>query len=184
MSVKNDFVMPIVVLSLICLFVSGALAVGNNITKPVIADAAAARAEAARRDIMPQADTFELLEIESYHASGKMPKTVTEVYRARNNSGYIFLVTTMGYGGEVKVICGIDPAGKVIKSAVLAQTETRGLGTPIFDEPHAGQYWGRDKNGIEAVEAISGATISSNAYKTCIRDSFTAFEIVTAGGAR
>ena len=179
MSVKKDFVMPILVLSLLCLLVSGALAVGNRFTQPVIEEAAAQRMEIARREIIPQADGFELVDIGSLHSEGGIPKTVSAAYRATNNTGFIFMTTTLGYGGEVKLICGINPEGKFIRAAVLAQTETKGFGTVVFDEPHAGQYSGRDKNGIENVAAISGATISSNALKKGIRDAFTAFEIIS-----
>jgi electron transport complex protein RnfG len=173
MSMKKDYVMPILVLSLLCLIVSWTLAFGNSLTQPVIEESAARRAEAARKDIIPAADEFELLHVEG------LPKTVTEVYRATNNSGFIFVVTSSGYGGEILLICGITPDGKVIKTATLAQNETKGLGTPIFEEPHAGQYRGRHKDSIEDVAAISGATISSNALKRGIRDSFAAFEIVS-----
>ena len=172
MSMKDDFVKPILVLFLLCLLVSGALAVGNSLTRPVIEEAAAQRAEAARREIIPHADKFVLLEAED------LPKTVTEVYRTTNNVGFIFMTTTLGYGGEIKLFCGIDPDGKLIKTAVLAQSETKGFGTPVFEEPHAGQFWGRDKNDIEGVAAISGATISSNAFKKGIQDSFEAFEMI------
>ena len=175
---KNEFIMPVVVLSLICLFVSGALAAGNHFTQPVIAQAADRRAEAARKEIMPQAQEFYLMELAG------LPRTVTEAYRAANGVGYIFMVTTMGYGGEIKLICGIDPDGRIIKAATLAQTETKGLGTPVFDEPHAGQYWGKTKDGIEGIAAISGATISSNAFKNGIRDSFAAYEMAVAQEAR
>jgi electron transport complex protein RnfG len=138
----------------------------------VIEIAAAERAETARREILPQASGFELL-----HING-LPRTVNEVYRTTNNVGYIFTVTTLGYGGDIKIMCGIDPAGRIIRTMTLAQTETKGLGTPVFEVPHAGQYWGKDKNGIEDIQAISGATITSDAYKRGIRDAFTAYEIV------
>ena len=169
---KKEFVMPVLVLALLCLLVSGALAFGNRLTAPVIEEAAAQRMEAAIRDIMPRADEFVLLEAEG------LPNTVTGVYRTTNNVGFIFMITTSGYGGEIKLICGVDPAGKIIKTAVLAQTETRGLGTPVFEEGHAGQYRGKDRNSIESVQAISGATISSKAFKKGIRDSLEAFDIV------
>ncbi|MCL2270264.1 MAG: FMN-binding protein [Treponema sp.] len=170
-NVKDDFVMPITILPLICLFISGALAIGNQFTEPVIVSAAAGRAEAARKDILPHAEGFELMEIPG------LPKTITGVYRTTNNVGYIFMTTTTGYGGEIRLICGIDLNGRIIKTATLAQTETSGLGTPIFEEPHAGQYRGKDKDEIEGIAAISGATISSNALKKGIRDSFMAFEM-------
>ncbi|MCL2764401.1 MAG: FMN-binding protein [Treponema sp.] len=170
---KNDFILPVLVLSLICFVVSGALAFINSKTQPVIEAAAKERAEKARRDIIPQADDFELLEIEG------LPKRITDVYRATNNTGFVFMITTHGYAVEdIKLICGIDMDGKIIKTATLSQNETQGLGTPIFEQPHAGQYWNRDKNGIESIAAITGATITSNAYKNGIRDAFMAFEIV------
>jgi len=170
--IKKDFVTPIFTLSFLCLLVSGALAVGNRFTQPVIQEAAARRAETARRDVIPNAEGFVLLEAEG------LPKTVTEVYGTTNNAGYIFMITTSGYGGEIKLICGIDGNGKIIKTAVLAQTETQGLGTPVFEEPHAGQYRGKDKNNIKDIAAISGATISSTAFRKGIQDSLEAFEIV------
>ncbi|MCL2180172.1 MAG: FMN-binding protein [Treponema sp.] len=163
---------PILILSLICFFVTGILAFVNNLTYPVIESAAAERAANARKEIIPHADRFELLKING------LPLNVTQVYRAEYDKGFIFMVTTFGYGGEIKMICGIDPNGNVIKSAVLAHNETQGLGTPIFELPHAGQYWGKDKNGIETIDAISGATITSNAYKNGIRYALAAFEIV------
>ena len=170
--------MPILVLAILCLLVSGALAVGNSLTQPIIEEAAARRLEIARREIIPQADNFELLDMDSLRHESHLPKTITAVYRTTNNSGYIFMATSLGYGGEVKLICGITPEGKVIRTAVLSQNETKGFGTPVFEEPHASQFWGKDKNSIEAVAGISGATISSNAFKKGIRDSLEAFEIV------
>jgi electron transport complex protein RnfG len=178
MSIKKDFVMPVIVLLFICLFVSGALAVINNITDPVIKAAAAMRAAAAKKEIIPQADDFEQLTIDNLRNEGKIPRTVTEVHRATNDTGFIFAITVIGYGGEIKLLCGVDPDGRVIRTAILAHTETQGLGTPIFEAPHAGQYWGRDKGGIEGIAAISGATITSVAFKNAIRDALTAFQFV------
>jgi len=173
MSIKKDFVMPIIVLPLVCLFVSGALALVNNLTQPIIENAAAERAALARKEIIPQADGFELVDAEG------LPRTVTEIYKTTNNTGYVFMVSVRGYGVDpIRLICGIDMNGRVIRSQVLAHDETQGLGTPIFEEPHAGQYWGNDRNGIEQIQAISGATITSVAYKNAIRDAFTAYEIV------
>ena len=179
-----DFVKPIVVLLCICLFVSGALAVVNGITEPVIKNAGIVRAAAAKKVIMPQVDEFEMLDIESFRSQG-MPATVTEIHRAANDTGYIFAVTVIGYGGEIKLLCGVDIEGRIIRAATLAQTETKGLGTPIFEEHHAGQYWGKNKSGIEDIEVISGATITSNAFKNGMRYALTAFDIVTSqrGGA-
>ena len=173
MNIKNDFIMPIIVLLVICLFVSGALAVVNSITEPIITEAAKIRAAEEKKRIIPDAE-FDLLNIED------LPRTVTEVHRATNGLGYIFAVSVIGYGTEeIKILCGVDPDGRIIRAVVLSHNETQGLGTPIFEEPHAGLYWRKNKREIESVSAISGATITSNAFKRAMRDALTAFEIVT-----
>ena len=64
-SVKKDFVMPIAVLTIICLVITALLALTNSATEPVIRQSALERAEAARAEIIPDADGFELIEAES-----------------------------------------------------------------------------------------------------------------------
>jgi len=167
--IKKDFVLPVIVLALICLIMSGALAFVNNVTHPVITQAAAERAEQAMRDIIPGADGFVALSREGLSAS------IKEAYGTTNNTGYIFIVTTPAYGGEMTIICGIDPNGLIIKSLTLAHTETKGISDPVFNmQP---DYIGKDKN-LDGIDAISGATITSVAYKNAVLDAFTAFEIV------
>ncbi|MCL2264407.1 MAG: FMN-binding protein [Treponema sp.] len=168
---KKDFILPVLVLSLICLFVTGALAVVNNFTAPVIELAAAERAAAARMEIIPQADGFVLLSAEG------LPRTIVEIYRATNDKGYIFMISVPGYGGNLNMICGIDNDGKIIKTAVLSHTETKGMTDPVFSFPHESQYFGKDKN-LHGIVAVTGATISSNAYKNGVKDAFTAFDLV------
>ena len=168
---KKDFVQPILVLVLICLFISGILAVGNNITSPIIVSAAAERAELARKEIIPDADEFVLIETKG------LPQTVTEAYGTANGTGYVFMITAPGgYGGDIKLICGISPDGKVIGSTVLDHKETQGLGTVVFDNADA--YTGTDQTLAEAVDAVSGATYTSRAFKNGILDAFEAFDTI------
>ncbi|NLT14257.1 MAG: FMN-binding protein [Clostridiales bacterium] len=168
---KKEFVLPILVLTLICLFISAALAITNNFTGPVIAKAAADRAEAARSEVIPEADSFELLQVEG------LPQTVREVYKTTNNAGYVFMLTVSGYGGDINIICGIAPDGTIISAKTLAHTETKGMGSKITEEPFAGQFPGKDAS-LEGVDAISGATISSRAYINAVKDAVAAYEIV------
>ena len=169
---KNDFVLPILVLSLICLVISSALAITNSFTEPVIADAATERERVARYEMLPEADSFE-----SVSAQG-LPATVRDVYRAINGAGYVFTISASGYGGDMVILCGISPDGTLISSRALNQAETKGIGSRVTEEPFAGQFIGMDSR-LDGVVAISGATISSNAYTGAIRDAFTAFDILT-----
>ena len=166
---KNDFVKPVLILALICLLVSGALAATNSVTQPLIESAAAERVETAKREAIPGAEGFELI------LDGAFPSSVKEAYKTTNNVGYIFMVTTTGFGGDIDIMCGIGIDGKLISSITLQHAETKGLGSKIADEPYASQYVGADR-GLDGIAAITGATISSNAYMTAIRDAFEAFE--------
>ena len=168
---KKDFIQPILVLTLISLFISGLLAFGNSVTAPIIVTAAAERAENARKEIIPEADEFVLIEAEG------LPKSVTEAYGTTNGTGYIFMITSPGgYGGDITLICGIDPDGKIIGTSVLDHKETQGLGTVVLN--NAGVYEGLDKTLAAAVDATSGATITSRAHKNGIMDAFEAFDII------
>lgn len=172
---KKDFVMPILVLSLICLVISGAMAFTYGVTEPVIERAAVQREEEIRNSIIPQATGFEMVDIDG------LPATIKEVYRSINDVGYIFIIATSGYGGDMKLICGIDPDGKVIHCSTIEQSETKGLGARITEERFEYQFDGAD-NRLDGVSAITGATISSRAYINAIKDALTAFETVREVG--
>jgi len=168
-NIKKDFIMPLVVLSAICLLISGALAITNSVTEPIITQAAAERARDAMMRILPDAAGFEPLEAEG------LPRSVTSVYGTTNDVGFIFMVSVNGYGGEMRLICGIDPQGRIIMTETLSHTETAGIADPVFNMQH--RYVGLDSN-LEGIDAISGATITFNAYRNGIQDAFIAFEIV------
>lgn len=166
----NDFGKPILVLTLISLVISAALALTDAKTAPIIAATEKAKAEAARMEVLPEADAFSLLSLEG------LPAGVSEAYRADNGAGIVFMLTTKGYGGEIKLICGIDGTGKLVASRTLSQSETQGLGTKITLPAFTDQFVGKDAE-LQGVDAISGATISSTAYIGAIKNAFAAYEL-------
>ena len=174
-NVMTDFGAPIIVLVLICVVMSGLLALTNSATAPIIAEAERKANEEARLEVLPQADSF--LQVEQ----AGLPEAVREVYQAQNGAGYTFSITTQGYGGKntLKMAVGIDTDGKITGVKVLSHKETAGLGSKITsDENFCGQFPGLDANGAAGADTISGATFSSNYYKAAIADAFTAFEQV------
>ena len=166
---KKDFVMPILALSLICLVMAGALTLVNNVTHPVITEAAAQRAEAARREMIPGADDFTAVEDE------RLPGSIIAAYATTNDVGYVFIVSVRGYGGEMRIIAGVDENGNIIRSSVLAHSETVGLGTGVFD---VAAYMEAGGGSLLDVDAISGSTITLNAYRLALGDALEAFEII------
>lgn len=176
MTKKSKFragpVMPILVLTLICLVITAALAVTDHVTAPIIAETERAVAEQGRKDVLPLADGFELLDI-----SG-LPDTVTEVYRSTNDVGYVFMITCNGYGGKdtMNLVCGINTTGHISAVKVLSHKETAGLGSKITEPKFYTQFEGKDSS-LRGIEFISGATRSSTYFTNAVRDAFTAYDL-------
>lgn len=170
MSTK-DMIKPIIVLAIICLCLSGILALTNGVTAPIIAEAERAAAEAARSEVLPAADSFSEVE-------GDFDKCIVGVYKANNGEGYVVQILRDGYGGKntLSVMVGIDKDGYVSASKVLKHSETAGLGSRVAEDEFRTQFDGMDAS-LNGFTPISGATISSNHFKGAITSAFEAYEI-------
>ena len=80
MSNWNKIFKPIVVLCVICIVVTGALAATNGMTAPIIEAATLAAQEAARTELLPDAQGFEKVE-------GVVVAIVSAVYSTTNDVG-------------------------------------------------------------------------------------------------
>lgn len=172
----NEIIKPVLVLVCICLVVTALLAYINSVTSPIIAKAEEEKTRQAMTEVLSEADSFEKLEIEN------LPERVTEAYSATNGAGYVFMLTTKGYGGDMKLICGMDADGVIEQCKTLLHAETSGLGSKTAEDPYRNQYCGKSADTLSEVDAITGATISSSAYKNAIEDAFKAYDIVTEAG--
>lgn len=174
-NVKADFVQPILVLTLICLITSFVLAYVNNITAPIIEKTENEIAEAARAEVLPEADGFTKLEAALPEGS-----FVTEAYEANNGAGYVFMISCNGYGGSgtMKLICGIDADGSIVATKTLSHKETAGMGSKTADPEYRSQFVGKTADTVGDVDVITGATFSSNYYVEGIRSALEAYELV------
>ena len=179
-NVTTDFVLPIVVLVLICAVMSGLLAVTNNITDPIIKAAEEQANKEARLEVLPQADDFEEITAEG------LPDSITGVFRATNGAGYTFSIVAQGYGGKgtLKMAVGIDMDGKITGAKILDHKETAGLGSKITTDGFQSQFPGQDAgyvSDIKNIDTISGATRSSNFFRLALTYAFEAFDLVKEG---
>jgi len=172
---KQTFVIPIIVLTVICLVVSGALAVMDYFTSPIILTADAERAAEAMIAKIPHATGFEPIDIEGFE---NIPRAIKEAYSTSNDIGYIFIAAKNGFSGAITVICAIDNNGKIIATSTLSHTETIGIGTIIEQESFLGPFSNQDYN-LNGIDTVTGATISTRAYISIINDIFEAFSIIT-----
>jgi electron transport complex protein RnfG len=179
--VFSDFVAPIGVLILICVVMTALLAATNGVTAPIIAETEAREAEEARVEVLPEADGFELLEVVGIPMSGTSA-TVTEAYKATNGVGYVFMITSNGYGGKntLSMICSIDNDGNIVDTKVLSHSETAGLGSKVTGSAFRSQFVGKDVS-LDGVDTISGATFSSTYYINAVKTAFAAYDLVKEG---
>ncbi len=106
-------------------------------------------------------------------------------------TGYIVNITSKeGYGGDISFSVGISLEGAVTGISILSISETPGLGMKAKEDSFLNQYI--DKNGKfvvnktadaegNGVDAISGATITSNAMTNGVNGALVVFEAYTAG---
>ena len=164
---------PIVVLSLICIIVTGALAATNEVTDPIIDAATIAAENAARSEVLPEADSFSPVE-------GITVDGVSAVYTADNGAGAAITASAKGYGGDVVVMVGIGSDGNITSIEVTEQKETQGIGSKVVGDP---EYLAR-YNGLSAaeplvlnedVDAITSSTVSSTAVINAVNAAITAY---------
>ena len=157
---------PIIVLGVICLTVTLLLASVNALTVDRIADVQYEKEQAALREIMPQGEHFTSIDYDG------LADSITAVYK-ESRGGYVFRISTKGYGSGLVILCGIDSNGKLtgVNSTVTNETPSKesGIGKK-FDGLTVNSY-------SEII--VSGATKTSVAYSNAVKDSFEAFKILT-----
>jgi len=167
--------MPLLVLTLICLVVSGALALTHSVTHPIIVSATEERARVAMIEKIPDATGFEPIDPSDFDG---LPVSIREIYSTTNDVGFIFIAAVNGFSGDITVICGVDPEGRIISSSTLSHTETKGIGTIVEQESFLHPFEGLDYN-LEGIDTVTGATISTRAYIRAIEDILEAFRQIT-----
>lgn len=167
---KNQ-IKSVVVLVCICLVVTVLMALTNQFTAPIIKENQAAAENAALLVVMPDGGSFEKVDTSTY----TLPATVTEVYSAENG-GYVIKLTTTGYSTGMIILCGINADGTVSGVVCLESTETLG-----YEKTYGESFVGKNAEAVEAVDVISGATKTTAAYKSAIKDALNTAIIIGGG---
>ena len=71
--------------------------------------------------------------------------------------------------------------GKIIDCITVFEAETDGLGDACANESFYGQFDGKTEENYTEIDAISGATLTTNGYKQAIERAFAAFNILNGG---
>ncbi len=162
----------VIALTAICAVISILLAVTNLITAPIIEKNASAAANEALLVVYPDGGDFTQVDISTF----QLPATVTDAYQA-SNGGYVVKLLTSGYGANMVLMCGIDGNGTVTGATCLSSSETLG-----YEKTYGDSLAGKTVADIDAVETISGATMTTSGYKNAVKDALNA-TIILGGGS-
>lgn len=171
----KENIFPAMILVIICLVVTLALAGTYSVANPIIQQNQQKSADEARQAVLPDGDGFTQYD-------GKLVEGVEDCYIADNKAGMAVTAGYKGFGGTVKVMIGIDAEGTITGVQVTEHSETPGLGSKAADPEYLKQYQGvteapeasikDDSN----VDAVTGATITSNAVYNSVKEALAQYK--------
>lgn len=167
-------------------------------TKDTIAAREEADKKAAYKEVFADASDFEPVKDEimsaDYRAkldeAGFAAVNIDEVVKAvgaeGSELGYVYKVTTSeGYGGDITIVVGINNAKVIGGISILTINETAGLGMnaeKVLKPQFAGKqadsftYTKTGASSDNEIDAISGATITTNAFTNAVNCCLKYFE--------
>ena len=185
MAVKSSFKNMTICLFAICLVCSALLAGVYALTAEPIAAAAAAKNEAAIKQVLPEAAVT--IEEERTVDMDGVTYTYNLAYDEPGNTvGCAINVSSLGFGGPIAVKVGFDVNGVIWNTKVLSQAETPGLGAKCVEPAFSDQFKGFDpaqkklsvkKDGGD-VDAITASTITSRAYANALQTAVKVFQAI------
>ncbi|MDD5922355.1 MAG: FMN-binding protein [Eubacteriales bacterium] len=164
----KEYIAPVVVLVCICLVITAALALTYGVANPIIVKNAKANADAARQQLITDADSFKEYNGKLHvQEAGKV--YATEAYKATNGTGVVVTVNTSSFGGALTMMVGIDKSGKITGVKVTDHSDTPGVGTKNWDSENMdSRYDGISKlNSTNVkdgqIKYVSGASVTGAA---------------------
>ena len=169
-------------------FVVGEAFVGTDAEGNVVTDVD----DAVKAAVSGSAAAIINSEITELDISGyEMPKQIEKAYKTASGN-YVFDLKASGFGingdeyynpsGEyIKIKVSVTEDGKIIACQTVSQKETDGIGSACEDVSFYSQFNGKTEADYGDIDAISGATITTNGYKTAVSKVFEAIKILKGG---
>lgn len=199
----NNIVKNTLILTAITVVSGLLLGVVYGITKEPIAQAQENTKQEAYRTVLSDASEFESVEFDADAAAsllsenGYTSDVITEIAEGTDASGetvgYVISVqSSEAYDGSLSLSVGIASDGTVKGIEMLEISETAGLGMKADEAEFKDQF--KDKNvqkftytktgedGDDKIDAISGATITTNAVTNAVDSALVYFQNELGGG--
>ncbi len=167
------------------------LAFVNELTKGPIAEANMNTLNTALSEVLPSFDNSPVDESDTIYSEKNGKKMIDFIiYPAKNDGKWVgsaVQATSLGFGGELKVLVGFDANGQIYNYSLLSHVETPGLGSKAdvwFKEGQRGNIIGMspgqtvlrvkgDQDGT--IDAITASTITTKAFLNAVNAAYQAF---------
>lgn len=162
----------------------------HEITKEPIA-----RQEALSRsavgEVLPAAKSVKKAEVTI--PEGSVVQEINEAYDGDKLVGHTMRIISKGFHGPIEFVIGITADDKIEGMKILSHTETAGLGANIEKDSFRGQFKGKSiekdievvkgggASGDNQIDAITGATISSNGVTNGINEALKFYRTAIKG---
>ena len=187
----------VLVLTLVAVVMGGILAFVNHLTEGPIAEQKKLALDNGIKSVMVS-DNITVAEPVEVKQNIDGKEFVYLIYQVKDAQGQDLGAavesTTMGFGGDLKVLVGFNPAGQILGYTLLEHAETPGLGAKAdqwFQKGQKGDIIGKDpkdplvvsKDGGQ-VDAITASTITSRAFLKAVNNAYNAYKATPATDAK
>lgn len=199
----RSIVTATIAILIITLIAGFALAYVYKITKEPIENAEQATREEAYKAVFEEAGAFENYEFDASEMADVLSDAgvsadIDEIVAAKSESGELlgYVVTATSheaYSGDLQLVVGVTTGGTTNGISFLSLSETAGLGMEADTDDFKSQFAGKTvdrftytKSGASAdgeIDALSGATITTNAVTNAANAGVVCVEYLTGEGS-
>ena len=188
---ESSLLNMVLVLTGVAVVMGGILAFVNHLTEGPIAQQKEKTLADGIKAVMVCDDIVVAKTDEVRQNDAKGKEQVFMIYQVKDaqgkDLGAAVESTTMGFGGDLKVLVGFDPDGNILGYTLLEHAETPGLGAKAdqwFQKGQKGDIIGKDpkepltvsKDGGQ-VDAITASTITSRAFLKAVNQAYNAYKV-------
>ena len=193
---ESSLLNMVLVLTLVAVIMGGILAYVNHLTEGPIAEQKEKALADGIKTVMVCNDLVVAKTDEvKQNVDGKELTFI--IYQVKDQQGKdlgaAVQSTTMGFGGDLKVLVGFNPEGQILGYTLLEHAETPGLGAKAdlwFQKGQKGDIIGKSpaepltvsKDGGQ-VDAITASTITSRAFLKAVNQAYQAYKVTPAADA-
>lgn len=184
-----------VILFLITAISAALLSFVNGKTAPLIEKNALVKEQAALKTVMPDAASFEDGSLDCATGIGiDDSNKISKIFIAKdtdgNSIGVCVITETTGYDVGIQTVTGVNADLQVTGIDIIAMNETPGLGAKAAEDSFKSQYSGKSGEIVVSkssasdteIQAISGATKTSNGVTRGVNMALKVAEMIPMGG--